>query len=491
MPRASGNMAVDPGLVGQSAESHDHADLLAVLEEEIARLPRRHRAVFILCCLEGRTGEEAARQLGCPPGTVSSRLTRARKRLRRRLTRRGFGPSAGVLAGVLAGETWAAPLASHLVGPTLGAARAWAEGQPPGGPLSRQAVALAKGELRAMCVSRLKVCALLLAGLLATGGVLLGHAAPEQRGAQNDRKVTDPPGPARVIRAEPDDRVQSTQSCSVVAVDRADLRAIVPGIVKSVTVDIGDRVKKGQVLAELHAPLLLLDVKQAQANVRQAEGQIREAQARLEAARAEVKAAKALLQQRQAEVQGAKAATQLHRNQLERMRRLFTNKAVDEQQVAEAQQKLQAAQSQLAAAEAAAENARADLIVRETGVARAEAALVTAKAGYEGAEVALEKAKVLVEQTRILAPFDGVVIRRNVSSGHYLRPGERGGNEALLTIVRTDLLRVVVEVPEQTALRTTAGTPARVTFPALPGKTFKGKVTRTAFALDPSDFTMN
>ena len=81
------------------AESHD--DLGHVLHEEINRLPERFRVSVILCDLEGRTHEQAARHLGWPVGTVKSRLTRARERLRDRLTRRGLAPSAGVITAAL------------------------------------------------------------------------------------------------------------------------------------------------------------------------------------------------------------------------------------------------------------------------------------------------------------------------------------------------------------------------------------------------------
>ena len=70
----------------------DAADLRAVIHEEIERLPERYRVPVVLCDLEGRTHEQAARHLGCPVGTVKSRLARGRVLLRDRLTRRGLSP---------------------------------------------------------------------------------------------------------------------------------------------------------------------------------------------------------------------------------------------------------------------------------------------------------------------------------------------------------------------------------------------------------------
>jgi RNA polymerase sigma factor (sigma-70 family) len=65
-------------------------ELRPVLDEEVRRLPEIYRSVFILCCLQGLTNEQAAQELGCPKGTVLSRLARARERLRKRLSRRGL-----------------------------------------------------------------------------------------------------------------------------------------------------------------------------------------------------------------------------------------------------------------------------------------------------------------------------------------------------------------------------------------------------------------
>src|SRR5262249_27882583 len=77
-------------------------DLRPLLDDAGRSLPAKSRTPFVLCCLEGMTHAEAARHLGCPPGTVATRLSRAREQLRARLVRRGVTLSAGALAAALA-----------------------------------------------------------------------------------------------------------------------------------------------------------------------------------------------------------------------------------------------------------------------------------------------------------------------------------------------------------------------------------------------------
>ena len=88
-------------------------ELRSVIDEEIRRLPERYRVPLVLCHMEGLRHDEVAHRLGCPVGTVESRLSRAREQLRSRLARRGLAPTASVMGAILR------PHCAAVVGPPL------------------------------------------------------------------------------------------------------------------------------------------------------------------------------------------------------------------------------------------------------------------------------------------------------------------------------------------------------------------------------------
>ena len=93
-----GASEADAALGTPEDDEADRLELGPIVQEEVRRLPEKYRAAVVLCYWEGLTQEQAAAQLGCPLGTVRSRLARARDLLRRRLARRGAAPLAGVAA---------------------------------------------------------------------------------------------------------------------------------------------------------------------------------------------------------------------------------------------------------------------------------------------------------------------------------------------------------------------------------------------------------
>jgi RNA polymerase sigma factor (sigma-70 family) len=184
-----------------TAEDVAWRDLRPVLDEEVLRLPEKYRAAFVLCCLEGKTNDEAADLLGCPKGTVLSRLARARERLRGRLVRRGVVLSAAALAGA-ASKGSAATVPAGLVETTLRAALAVAAGKAPAAVASGPVAALTEGALRAMFTTKLKIIVglSLLAGFVLAGAGVLGSRMFTAAVAQ------EPPAGAFGAGPAPDDK---------------------------------------------------------------------------------------------------------------------------------------------------------------------------------------------------------------------------------------------------------------------------------------------
>jgi RNA polymerase sigma factor (sigma-70 family) len=120
-------------------------DIRVVLDEEIQRLPQTLRAAFVLCVLEGKCGPEAAAELGVKLGTLSSRLTQARKYLQQRLMRRGIELSA-LLADLAVADTYGkAAVPAGLATAALRSGLLVAVGGPAAGVIPSQVAALAAG----------------------------------------------------------------------------------------------------------------------------------------------------------------------------------------------------------------------------------------------------------------------------------------------------------------------------------------------------------
>ncbi len=144
------------------------SDVQIVLDEEIQRLPKSFRAAFVVCVLEGKTGRQAASELGIPAGTVSSRLTWARKRLQLRLSSRGIELSA-LLVALSVAESAGKAMPARLVSAKLLTGLIASATGPIAGSISSHVAALAREVSRAMFLSKAKiVTGMVIAACLAT-----------------------------------------------------------------------------------------------------------------------------------------------------------------------------------------------------------------------------------------------------------------------------------------------------------------------------------
>jgi multidrug efflux pump subunit AcrA (membrane-fusion protein) len=336
-------------------------------------------------------------------------------------------------------------------------------------------------------------------GVLAAAGVAAVLTVCAGRGTTTS---AGPPGPAvettaaaAVTTGRPERqtvRQRVEQPGQIEGFEEAPVYARVAAYVRAVRVDIGDRVKAGAVLAELAVPEMEKELHQKEAAVSLAKAEIAHARRALQGAEAGLHKAEAQAAQAEAGRTRAEAGYRHWRTEYERAQRLLPRHVVDEQEHERALDQFKSAE---AARDESAASIRVAAAAREESQAQrdqAESNVRVAEAKLEVAEADRQHTATLLEYATLRAPFDGVVTRRQTDVGRFVQPAQ--GSDAkgppLFVVVRTDPVRIFVDVPEAAAGFVREGTPARVRVQALADEEFEGRVARTSWQLDARTRTL-
>jgi multidrug efflux pump subunit AcrA (membrane-fusion protein) len=329
----------------------------------------------------------------------------------------------------------------------------------------------------------------------ALGGLSLSLAALSGCGRGNAASPpqTIPSESAAVAVVRPESRaVRHTveQPGQIEGFEQTAVYAKVAGYVAKWNADMGDRVKAGQVLAELSVPELKEELSQKEAALALAKAQVGEAERDLAAAEATLKKSEASLKLAEAGRTRAEANYTRWEAEYERVRRLIPTGSAAQSSLDETLDAFKSAES------ARAEN-RANIQLATAAVAESKAQRDRSAAGVQVAEARARAADAdrrhtaaLLDYTTIRAPFDGVVSKRTAEVGQLVQPPAAAGAAPLFVVTRTDPVRIFVEVPEADAPLVADGTPAVVRVQALQDQRFEGRVTRTSWVLDTQSRTL-
>jgi len=244
-----------------------------------------------------------------------------------------------------------------------------------------------------------------------------------------------------------DSPVQLTLPGQTEAFDVANLYPRATGYVAERRVDIGSRVRAGDLLLRIAAPDLDQQLAQAQAQLGQNQAAVLQAQAQVLSAEANTRLAD-ITKYRETTLAGQGWETRQN-----------------------------------------ADNATANLSVQTAGIANAKAGVAVALANVKAQQATVDRLVALTAFEQIKAPFDGVITARNVDTGDLLTQDSLGGNP-MFSIARDNVLRIAVYVPQSSAIGIHDGLEAQVTVPEMPGRIFKGRVARSSVALQSASRSM-
>jgi RNA polymerase sigma factor (sigma-70 family) len=424
-----------------------------ILHEEIDGLPERLRSALVLCSLQGLTHAAAAQRLGVSEVAIRGRLARARQRLRQRLIRRGLTVLAGPLVVAASGQAESAVPVS-LIHSTVRIALGFVAGH--------TAAILARGVLNSMLLYQLRVATVLLClGIGGSCSAWHAFAAADEKGQTRPRQeaatVQLIPPPVRknqkfptvqLIRPPVRNIVRTIGQPSFIEASERTFIRLKPNVrVDKLLVELGDKVKKGDVLATLFVPEMVLeDYEAKRAAVDLDQEKVLLAHKLVNVAKADVRVAEARLEEAKAIFAKFEAEVIRWDSEVKRLRQEVRRGVVDPQVLVESANQLKASSAARHAAKATVKKVEAEL----SKLAKSERDVEAVEATLAVAQREEKRLEASVGRLPLIAPYDGVIVARNA------RPGE------IYAIDKIDVVLVCVDIPEPDADYVHAGTKAPI-----------------------------
>lgn len=281
----------------------------------------------------------------------------------------------------------------------------------------------------------------------------------------------------------------------VEAYEVTPLHAKATGYVVKIPVDVGDSIRgpsgddPGALLCELEVPELKEELAQKSAMVAQANAEVSQSEASVKVAEAAVRSANAKVTEAKAAVEREESIYVRWESEFQRVAQLVESGAVTKKVADETRAQRDAADAgrKEVAARIASVEAQQQEFTADLEKARADA--VAARSRLAVAEADARRVAAISNYTSIRAPFDGIVVERNIHTGHLVQAGT-SNFKPLFVVMRTDPVRVIIDVPETDAVHITPQTKVEIKIPSSPGNTHVGTITRSSWSLNTTSRTM-
>jgi RND family efflux transporter MFP subunit len=307
--------------------------------------------------------------------------------------------------------------------------------------------------------SRVNLKSVALIVLLAVTGVFVASCGGSRANDRSEENTNNQPTvvPVTTAAAIKRDLPRFFEATGSLAGDQqTDVAPQTSGKVVAVGVDIGSAVRRGQMLVQLDDAELKLRVEQAVAQLEQARASVRQAEEKIG-----LRSGQAFDPNRVSEVSAAKVTLDLAEKNLRRAEKLIESGDVSRSFYDDQRARRDQLKEQYDVAVAQARQNYAAVVVARTNVANAESQLALARKNLSYAVIA--------------SPIDGFVAERTADLGEYVSPQQK-----VATIVRTNPLRIRIDIPEQAIPEVRVGQSVSLTTSAWPDKNFSGRVARIA-----------